>query len=136
MVDDHSRFAYSEVLADEKGATRAVFLLRAARASTLAGIPVIERRPHRQQDELQTLHRHARRRYHPRCLALVHQAPLPLARRHVERYNRTLAAEWAYRQPFTTNTGRTAALAPWLERYNNQRRHTGQPPITRVLPTS
>jgi hypothetical protein len=54
----------------------------------------------------------------------------------VERYNRTLDAERAYCQPFTTNTGRTAALAPWLGRYNNQRRHTGQPPITRVLPTS
>ena len=33
----------------------------------------------------------------------------------VERLNRTLLVEWAYRQIFTTNDERTAALAPWLE---------------------
>jgi transposase InsO family protein len=32
----------------------------------------------------------------------------------VERYNRALQTEWAYRQVFTTNTARTRALAPWL----------------------
>ncbi|WP_165609360.1 integrase core domain-containing protein, partial [Mycobacterium alsense] len=42
-------------------------------------------------------------------------------------------------QVFTTNEARSAALAPWLEHYNNQRRHSaigGKPPITRVSPTS
>jgi transposase InsO family protein len=34
----------------------------------------------------------------------------------VERFNRTLQSEWAYRQPFTSNAERTAALAPWLQR--------------------
>jgi len=42
----------------------------------------------------------------------------------VERLNRTLLTEWAYRHAFTTNPERTAALAPWLEHYNNQRRHS------------
>ena len=53
----------------------------------------------------------------------------------VERLNRTLQAEWAYRHVFTTNDQRTAALAPWLETYNNQRRHSalgGLPPISRL----
>ena len=53
----------------------------------------------------------------------------------VERYNRTLATEWAYRQIFTTNAERTAALAPWLEHYNTDRRHSalgGLPPISRA----
>ena len=36
----------------------------------------------------------------------------------VERFNRTLQTEWAYRQVFTTNDERTAALAPWLDYYN------------------
>jgi ABC-type polar amino acid transport system ATPase subunit/transposase len=38
MVDDHSRLAYSEVLADEKGATCAAFLRRAATAFAEMGI--------------------------------------------------------------------------------------------------
>jgi len=53
----------------------------------------------------------------------------------VERFNRTLQSEWAYRQVFTSNTQRTQALAPWLDYYNNQRRHSalgGHPPISRL----
>ena len=42
----------------------------------------------------------------------------------VERFNRTLQTEWAYRRSFTSNAARTAALAPWLEHYNTRRRHT------------
>ena len=56
----------------------------------------------------------------------------------VERLNRTLATEWAYRQVFTSNEQRAAALAPWIEYYNTERHHSalgGKPPISRVLPT-
>jgi transposase InsO family protein len=56
----------------------------------------------------------------------------------VERFNRTLQTEWAYRHPFATNTDRTDALAPWLSHYNTERRHTalaGQPPTSRLSPT-
>ena len=56
----------------------------------------------------------------------------------VERLNRTLQTEWAYRQVFTSNADRAAALAPWLEHYNTQRRHSalgGKPPVSRLLPT-
>ena len=56
----------------------------------------------------------------------------------VERFNRTLQTEWAYRQVFTTNAERTAALAPWLDHYNTRRRHSalgGLPPISRLSPT-
>jgi hypothetical protein len=59
-------------------------------------------------------------------------------RQEVERYNRTIQIEWAYRQVFTDNADRAAALAPWLEHYNTQRRHTahgGLTPISRVSPT-
>lgn len=47
----------------------------------------------------------------------------PLQNGKVERFNRTLQTEWAYRQVFDSNDARCAALAPWLEHYNNQRRH-------------
>jgi transposase InsO family protein len=56
----------------------------------------------------------------------------------VERLNRTLATECAYRQVFTSNDERAAALAPWLEHYNTERRHSalgGLPPVSRLLPT-
>ena len=56
----------------------------------------------------------------------------------VERLNRTLATEWVYRQVFTTNAERAAALAPWIEHYNTRRRHSalgGLPSISRLLPT-
>ena len=41
-VDDHSRWAYSEVLSDERGATAAGFIGRAADAFAAAGINRIE----------------------------------------------------------------------------------------------
>jgi transposase InsO family protein len=53
----------------------------------------------------------------------------------VERYHRTLASEWAYARPYTTETERRAALDPWLHTYNHHRGHTalrGQPPASRV----
>ena len=53
----------------------------------------------------------------------------------VERFNRTLQNEWAYRQPFTSNDQRTSALDPWLDYYNNERNHHGiggKPPISRA----
>ena len=56
----------------------------------------------------------------------------------VERFNRTLQVEWAYRQVFLNNAQRTKALEPWLKRYNFERPHSalgGRPPITRVSPT-
>jgi transposase InsO family protein len=72
------------------------------------------------------------------ALTQVHQAALPLANGKVERFNRTLQIEWAYRQVFLSNPDRAAALAPWLEFYNTRRRHTalgGLPPTSRLSPT-
>jgi transposase InsO family protein len=54
----------------------------------------------------------------------------------VERFNRTLQIEWAYRQVFLSNPDRAAALAPWLEFYNTRRRHTalgGLPTLTNLV---
>jgi transposase InsO family protein len=57
----------------------------------------------------------------------------------VERFNRTLQTEWAYRRIYTSNTRRAAALPRWLIEYNHHRPHTaldGQPPISRLSPRS
>ena len=56
----------------------------------------------------------------------------------VERFNRTLQTEWAYRQIFTSNNERAAALPHFLHNYNHQRRHHtfgDHPPISRLSPT-
>jgi transposase InsO family protein len=136
VVDDHSRLAYSEVLPDEKGITCAAFLQRAADYFATYGLTPIER--------IMTDNAWAYR-YSLRDISAVLGARQVFIRPHcpwqngkVERYNRTLQTEWAYRQVFTTNDARCAALAPWLEHYNNQRRHSaigGKPPISRLSPT-
>jgi transposase InsO family protein len=136
LVDDHSRLAYSEILPDEKGPTCAAFLTRAAAYFAGHGIDRIERvmtdnawaYKWSLREVIAALG--ARQKFiRPHC---------PWQNGKVERLNRTLATEWAYRQAFTSNAQRTAALAPWLEHYNTHRRHSalgGLPPISRLAPT-
>jgi transposase InsO family protein len=139
LVDDHSRLAYSEILPDEKGPTCATFLQRAIDYFAAHGITRIERLitdnafAYRRSTALrQVCARHGIRQkfIRPHC---------PWQNGKVERLNRTLQTEWAYRQVFTSNDERTAALAPWIEYYNTRRRHSaldGLPPISRLTPTS
>jgi transposase InsO family protein len=138
-VDDHSRLAYAEILADEKGTTCAGFLTRAAEFFQAHGITRIDRvltdnaKNYRLSRAFQAACQElgARQKFtRPHC---------PWTNGKVERFNRTLQTEWAYRQVFTSNDQRSAALAPWLTFYNTGRRHTalgGQPPISRLSPTS
>ncbi|WP_460624311.1 IS481 family transposase, partial [Kineococcus endophyticus] len=136
LVDDHSRLAYSEILPDEKGTTCADFLARAAAYFAAHGIVRIER--------LMTDNAWAYR-YSLRGICAELGITQKFIRPHcpwqngkVERLNRTLATEWAYRRAYTSNTERAQALAPWLEHYNTGRRHSalgGLPPISRLSPT-
>ena len=137
VVDDHSRLAYSEVLPDEKGVTCAAFLERAIGYFGAHGIAHIERlltdNAWAYRHSLRSVceaHGIVQRFIKPHC---------PWQNGKVERFNRTLQAEWAYRQAFTTNDARTAALDPWLEHYNTRRHHSaigGRPPVSRLAPTS
>ena len=43
----------------------------------------------------------------------------------VERFNRTLAAEWAYAAVYLSDAARAATYADWLHFYNHHRPHTG-----------
>jgi len=138
VVDDHSRLAYSEILDDEKAATCAAFFDRAVEHFAAHGITTIDAvmtdnhwsytRSNGLADILDRLGA-AHVLIRPHC---------PWQNGKVERFNRTLQTEWAYRQIFTTNDERSAALAPWLEDYNTRRRHSalgGLPPISRLSPT-
>ncbi|HEY9351059.1 MAG TPA: IS481 family transposase [Acidothermales bacterium] len=133
LVDDHSRLAYSEILPDEKAANCAAFLTRAIAYFQAHGITRIER--------LMTDNAWAYR-WSLREVCASHSITQKFIKPHcpwqngkVERLNRTLATEWAYRQVFTSNDERAAALAPWLEYYNTRRRHSalrGLPPTSRL----
>ena len=136
LVDDHSRLAYSEALADEKGETCAAFLARAAVYFAEHGIARIE--------EVMTDNAWAYKWSLRQVVAdlgarqIFIKPHCPWQNGKVERLNRTLLTEWAYRQVFTSNDERAAALAPWLDYYNTQRRHSalgGHPPVSRLLPT-
>lgn len=135
MVDDHSRLAYSEILPNEKGATCAAFLRRAADYFAAQGIPRIE-------SVITDNHFSYRRSVEVAAAIAALGAKHIFIKPHcpwqngkVERYNRTLQIEWSYRRVFTSNAERTRALAPWLEFYNTQRRHSALgdlPPISRL----
>lgn len=135
VVDDHSRLAYSEILPDETGPTCAEFPLRAACYLADHGITRIERvmtdnhwsygKSLDMANTMQTLN----------AKHVFIRAHCPWQNGKVERYNRTLQTEWAYRQVFNANTERTHALAPWLHFYNTGRRHSalgGRTPTSRL----
>ena len=137
-IDDHTRLAYAEIHPDEKGVTAAGFLTRAAAYFAGHGITRIER----VISDNAFAYRHsaafksavtalgAKQKFiKPHC---------PWQNGKVERFNRTLATEWAYRQPFTSNQARADTLAPWIEHYNTGRIHSshGRTPAARVSPTS
>jgi transposase InsO family protein len=134
-VDDHSRLAYAEIHSDEKAVTCAGFLLRAAAHFRNLGIERIER--------VMTDNAKAYRLGRAWHDALTEHGAEPRFTRtyrpqttgKAERFNRTLADEWAYVRPFASSKERTAALPGWLHTYNHHRTHTslgGIPPISRV----
>ena len=49
----------------------------------------------------------------------------PQTNGRVERFNRTLAAEWAYAQAYTSDAARAATYRDWLHHYNHHRPHSG-----------
>jgi transposase InsO family protein len=136
-VDDHTRLAYAEIHPDEKGVTAAAFLTRAAAYFAGHGITKIKRvisdnafaYRHSTAFQAAVAALGAKQKFiKPHC---------PWQNGKVERFNRTLATEWAYRQPFSSNQARADALAPWIEHYNTGRIHSshGLTPAARVSPT-
>jgi transposase InsO family protein len=137
LVDDYSRLAYSEILPDEKGPTCAGFLDRALDYFAAHGIGRVERlmtdNAWAYKWSLRTI---CTDRGHIKQIFIRPHCPWQNGK--VERLNRTLLVEWAYRQVFSTNQQRADALAPWIEHYNTQRRHSalaGLPPTSRLPPT-
>ena len=117
LVDDHTRLAYSEILPDEKG--------QRAPRSWPGPPPTSPPTASRIERVMTDNHWSYTRSHDVRAAIAALGAEHMFIRPHcpwqngkVERFNRTLQIEWAYRQVFTTNAERCAALAPWLEHYN------------------
>ena len=122
-VDDHSRYAYVEALADERGVTCAAFLARAATHFGELGVSV--RRVLTDNAKAYTsgvftataaargIRLHLTRPYRPQTNGKA------------ERSIRTLQDEWAYIRRYRSNPERLRALDRWLNYYNRARPHGG-----------
>ena len=132
MVDDHTRLAYSEFCPDEKANTCIRFIQRARHWFAEHGVMIqavmtdngVGYRSLLFADTLESVDiDHVRTRpYRPETNGKV------------ERYQRTLATEWAYANTWTSDQQRADALDDWLHQYNHHRYHTAidGPPISRV----
>ena len=132
-VDDHSRLAYTEILADETKETATAFWIRAQAWFTAQGITVV-----RVLTDNGSCYRSRLWKETLTTAGISHKRTRPYRPQtngKVERYNRTMLDEWAYARPYRTETERREALPGWLHTYNHHRRHTalgGQPPASRV----
>ncbi|MDH6284779.1 IS481 family transposase [Prescottella agglutinans] len=131
-VDDHSRLAYSEILGDERKGTAAGFWRRAhaffaAHDITVQRVLTDNGSCYRSRDFAAAL-----------GSAIVHKRTRPYRPQtngKVERFNRTLVAEWAYADTYRSDEARSATYQDWLHHYNHHRPHTGiggLSPIERV----
>ena len=132
-IDDCTRLAYAEVLADEKATTVVAFLRRA--------VAFFERHRMIVQQLLTDNGSGYRSLVHAiacRALGIRHlrtRAYRPQTNGKAERFIRTLLGGWAYGAIYRSSKERTAALDGWLWHYNHHRRHSAlghQPPIVRL----
>jgi transposase InsO family protein len=112
-IDDHTRLAYAEIHPDETAATCAGFLRSAAAWFAAVGIDRIERV---MTDNAMAYRRSADWRQALTDLgasARFTRSYRPQTNGKAERFNRTLADEWAYVRPFDSSADRAAALPGW-----------------------
>jgi transposase InsO family protein len=131
-IDDCTRLAYVEVLADERPVTAIAFLRRAVAFYRRHGISIQRLITDNGNAYRSTLHAIA-----CRALGIRHLRTRPYRPQtngKAERFIRTMLGGWAYGALYRNSSERTAALDGWLDYYNHRRRHAalGQPPITRL----
>lgn len=131
-VDDHSRLAYSEFLNDETANTAIGFMCRATQWFNKLGILIQEIMTDNGSPYVSYLWADTLE-----SVGITHTRTRPYRPQtngKVERYQRTLATEFAYANEWKTDQARTDALNGWLHEYNHNRYHTAidASPITRV----
>jgi transposase InsO family protein len=132
-IDDCSRLAYAEVLADEKAATAIGFLRRAVAFFERHGIKVKRLLTDNGSAYRSSLHALACRTLGIRHLRTRPYRPQTNGK--AERFIRTMLCGWAYGAIYRSSTERSSALDGWLWHYNHQRKHSAlghKPPIARL----
>jgi transposase InsO family protein len=131
-LDDHSRLAYTEILADETQQTAAGFWRRAHAWFSSHGITIA-----RVLSDNGSCYKS--RLWADTCaelgITVKKTRPYrPQTNGKVERFHRTLTDEWAYAKPYPSENARRQALPDFLHTYNHHRHHTaiGGPPASRV----
>ena len=134
IVDDHSRLAYAELLADERAPTVTAFVTRAF--VFFAAHAIEPKRLMTDNAWSYTLNRSLREllaEHQIKHVRTPKRRPQPNGK--VERFHQTMAREWAYGLRYRSSRHRAAALPHWLTYYNKHRPHSslgGLPPISRV----
>jgi len=129
-VDDATRWAFVEVLSDERGETTAAFVRSAA--AHFASLGVVIESVLTDQGKAYTNSRSFAAALNE--LGIRHKVTRPYRPQtngKAERFIRTTLAEWAYARPYSGNDDRLAQLPGWLDFYNRRRSHTalqGRPP--------
>ena len=134
LVDDHSRLAYGELLADEKAATTTAFVQRAL--DWFAGHGITARRVMTDGAWNYTHNPALHELLAQRGIRHIVTPPYtPRWNGKVERFHQTMEREWAKGLRYRNSTARNRALPHWLRHYNQRRPHSslgGQPPISRA----
>jgi transposase InsO family protein len=132
-IDDATRLAYVEVLADEKATTAVGFLRRAIKHYASYGVTVERLITDNGSPYRSTVHAIA-----CRALGIRHLRTRPYRPQtngKAERFIRTLLSGWAYGAIYRDSTERTAALNGWIDFYNRRRLHgalSHKPPLARL----
>jgi transposase InsO family protein len=132
-IDDHSRLAYAEQLADEHGETAAAFLERALAFFEAHGITV--RRVMTDNGSPYVSGVFARALADRGIRHLRTRPYTPRTNGKAEAFVKVLINSWAYARPYADSDRRAAALGPFLDLYNHRRPHgglNGARPIDRV----
>lgn len=135
-VDDHTRIAFVQAHADEKGTTCAGFLTDALAFFAELGIQV--ERVMTDNAKNYVLSRDFQAALDGRTHKRI-RPYRPQTNGKAERFNRTLLDEWAYVRAYDTNTERLDTLQPWVHNYNWQRTHSSlgnHPPASRLPSTT
>ena len=134
LVDDHSRYAYSELHRNDRAPTVTAFLERGLAAFAAQGITV-----KRLMSDNALVYRRSRSLRELLARNEIRHLLIPIRQPQVngkvERYQQTLKREWALGQTYRSSDHRAQALSHWLHYYNEHRPHSslgGQPPISRV----
>jgi transposase InsO family protein len=131
VIDDNSRVAYAEIHDDETAATAVGVLRRAVSWFAVRGVRVERVLSDNGSAYVSFAWRDA-------CAELNIKPKRTRPRRpqtngKIERFHRTMGAEWAFVRHYGSESARRNALPAWLHHYNHHRLHTA---IGKATPTS